>query len=77
MIKVYFYHGQYSEKKLPSSIASGNSLSLLFPRRRASGLAAVHDGAILSLVLHEFQKHFVFLVIKSAQENKFQQNLRF
>ena len=36
------------------------------PRGRDSGLGAVHDGPILPLMLHEFQKYFVFLVIKSA-----------
>lgn len=31
MIKVYFYHGRYSKKKLPASHMPGNLLSLLFP----------------------------------------------
>lgn len=36
------------------------------PRLHDSRSEAVHDGAILSLMFHQFQKYFIFLVVKSV-----------
>ena len=55
------------EEEIPLIVNIWKFVIPAVPRLRDSGLEAVHDGAVLSLMFHKLQKHFVFLVIKSVR----------